>query len=257
MKYALITVVGIAALLQGAPAAAQSIEEASWNELEERGLAGSANPAMRMSRVELVRAIVSDVYAGDRDKNCFRNITAPSWNTYTHLFRDVPITASYSEDLCIGMFVGVVDTDRNGNFRPHERITTAEAAKIITKAYGIAPFLGLYPKSEVPWYEPYRYALARRSALPLSASQMNHELTWSEFAQILYDIRSERPERGARYGASPTQSPATVPTPTVNATAPTASIRVYGRPRTAARPLSRRHLRSRPVIVKSGNQENG
>ncbi|MBI3332258.1 hypothetical protein HYZ99_04890 [Candidatus Peregrinibacteria bacterium] len=164
-------------------------------------------------------------------------------NPYTRLARDASITEPFAEDLCIGIFVGVVDWQRDGSFRPHDAITFAEAAKIITKSYDVAPRPSLVPQPHVPWFEPYRYALARRNAIPLTVQRMEHQLTWGELAEILYDLRNERPARGARFGIM--RPPRIIPDrprtpepsrPRQRSAAPEG---MRGRPRTAEKPSSR------------------
>jgi hypothetical protein len=172
---------------------------------------GMLHPERYLTRIDLMHAIVRDVYGGENRGACFDNIAPSLPARFTLLFTDVRRTDAYATDVCIGMFTGIVSGRPDGSFRPFAGTNFAESSKIITKAYGIAPFMGLRPNTNVPWHEPYWYALARRQAIPETVTARSQTLTRGEFAEILYRLRSERPTLGFRYGATFAQVDADAP----------------------------------------------
>lgn len=196
---------GQSALAASVTLAAETNYSSAIEYIMERGILpvrsdGLFHPEEELSRLDLLLAIVRDVYAADVSERCFDNIAPEIPARFTHLFTDVPRSAGYAKEVCVGMFVGILNGQKDGSLKPFWSANLAEAAKVISKAYGIAPFLGLYPKPEIPWHEPYWYALARRDAIPESIRmQRNHRLTRGEFAEILFRLRSDRPLVGARH----------------------------------------------------------
>jgi hypothetical protein len=154
-----------------------------------------------VTRMEFLRMVLSDVYTAHSDyEGCFADIAPSPKNTsYTHLFVDVEKTEVIGTELCVGMLVGLASGYSDGTFRPDQTITTAEAAKMITKAYGIAPFLGLRQDPRIPWYEPYRYALARHGEVRFSVAAMNRPITRSQAMMMFHGLRDLRPTEGMRY----------------------------------------------------------
>lgn len=160
---------------------------------------GLMHPEMPISRQDLVMSIVRDVYKKDVRHDCFDRISPDLHADFDRLFTDVPLTNAAAEEICVGMFVGVVEGKPDGSFGVQGTANLVDAAKIVTKAYGIAPLPGLRPVSGVPWHEPYWYALAKRNAIPETVKNRSAMLTRGEFAEILYRLRDERPAQGFRY----------------------------------------------------------
>lgn len=160
---------------------------------------GQFHPEQAISRIDIVTSVVRDVYASDIRSDCFDRVAPAIPARFTNLFTDVSRTAVRAKELCVGMFVGIVDGRPNGSFGPLGSANLVEAAKIVTKAYGIAPKPGLRLQSGIPWHEPYWYALAKRGAIPESVKSRNAALTRGEFAEILFRLRNERPAQGFKY----------------------------------------------------------
>ncbi len=160
---------------------------------------GLMHSEMPISREDLVTSVVKGVYTKDIRSDCFDRISSRVHTQFTHLFTDVPIVHTSAQEICVGMFVGLVEGQENGTFGMHRSANLVEAAKVITKAYGIAPLPGLVPETRVPWHEPYWFALAKRGAIPETVKNRESILTRGEFAEILYRLREERPAQGFRY----------------------------------------------------------
>lgn len=146
-----------------------------------------------LTRIDLVRAIVQDVYTEDDTSHCFGKISADGSSDFRLLFTDVPLSAPFAPQVCIGMFAGILSGRPDDSFKPMASANLVETAKMITKAYDIAPAPSLRLQPTVPWHEPYWYALAVRKAIPDTVTVRDQPLRRGEFAEILYSIRGERP----------------------------------------------------------------
>lgn len=161
---------------------------------------GLLHPEHALRRVDLVRGIVHAVYANDVHESCFKNIAFSRHTPYSRLSRDITITAPYAQEICVGMLTGIIQGKTDGYFRPDDGATLAEAAKVIAKSYGLATSPASIVQKNVPWHEPFWYALARRNVLPERVrNDRNTILTRGEFAEIIYGLRNVRPVVGARF----------------------------------------------------------
>ena len=158
-------------------------------------------PESPLTRLEFLVAVVGQAYPDDINADCADKIAPSVPATYTHYFRDVPRNVPYGIYVCIGMFTGIVNGHDDGTFRPFEQITLAEAAKIISKAYGTTPAPSIRPNPSIPWYEPYWYALARDKALPGTYHRKLQKLTRGDGSEIIYALRDRKPARGFIYRA--------------------------------------------------------
>lgn len=153
-----------------------------------------------MSREDLAVGIVRDVYTTDIRHDCFDRIAPKAPFRFTHLFSDIKITHSSAQEICIAMLTGLINGNSDGSFGPQGSANLVEAAKVITKAYGIAPWPAPELQPRVPWHEPYWYSLAKRGAIPETVKNRSENITRGEYAEILYRLRTERPAVGFRYG---------------------------------------------------------
>lgn len=184
---------------------AQSLRERAIEYVTDSGMMSSNSGAFLteepMTRIDFLSILVNDVYYLDDQETCFSEISSrPGLSVrYTHLFADVHRKAPFAGSLCIGMMSGLVQGRQDGTFGAGTAISFAEAAKWITKAYGIAPMPSLRPNPTIPWYEPYRYAVARHGAVPMTVKNVQQRLTKGEAAELLYLLRTEKPSYGYRY----------------------------------------------------------
>jgi len=99
-----------------------------------------------MTRAAFVASLMRALYP-QMLEGCFETL---SDSRYTLLFPDVPRTSPYAAEICVAIETGVVRGYPDGLFRPDQHINTAEAAKVIAKAYGIAKDSS---DPNVPWYQ--------------------------------------------------------------------------------------------------------
>lgn len=160
---------------------------------------GLMHPELPISRQDVVVSVVRDVYTNDIRPDCFDRISGNLPATFSHLFTDVSLSNAQAKEICVGMFVGLVEGQKDGSFVPQASANLVDVAKVVTKAYGIAPLPSLRIQSGIPWHEPFWFALAKRNAIPETVKSRNSMLTRGEFAEILYRIKDERPTQGFRY----------------------------------------------------------
>ena len=159
---------------------------------------GLLHPEMPLGRMDLASGIAHAVYADDIDDRCFDKIAPSVPAHFTWLFTDVPTTSVHAKEVCVGMLVGILEGHPNGSLGGNEGANLVETAKMLTKAYGIAPLPSLRLQSHIPWHEPYWFALAKRNAIPASVTDRNATLTRGEFAEIVYRLQTEKPLYGFR-----------------------------------------------------------
>ncbi len=142
----------------------------------------------RVTRYDVLNVVLSQVYTLDDPEECYSKIAASLPPTFTLLFRDVPADSAYAKKICIGMVAGLVGGKQGGMFGPWENVTTAEASKILARAYGLYE-IGCTEPQGAPWYQTYMWVLRKHGALPASADSSSHLLTRGELAQMLYGLR--------------------------------------------------------------------
>ncbi len=148
---------------------------------------GEVDTRKPMTRLEFTLAVTHVLYPNEFEDGCFRDLSPTRTVTYTHLFGDVQKDTWYGKQLCVALRAGLIKGDRNGNFRPFDVITVAEASKILSQAYGF-----LYPSknpSGLPWYWTSMEALRMRGALDASY-QPSTPVTAGMTAQMFYALRT-------------------------------------------------------------------
>ena len=142
----------------------------------------------RVNRLEFTLATLHHLYPNEDVENCYSNISPSQPVSYMRLFSDVETTTWYGQDLCVGMHVGIIQGNRDGTFRPFAAITTAEAAKILAKAYGLA-----YGSAQnAAWFKQSMDVLSERGALPKNAGP-DAAVTRLDMAKMFYAMKNVAP----------------------------------------------------------------
>lgn len=176
---------------------------------------GAFHPGGFVSRLEFTLAVVDTFYREEDFEGCFRNIASSLPVRFHLLFSDVDRESWFGKRLCVAMHAGLIGGDRDGAFRPFATITTAEASKIMARAYGI-----VYPSLSVqrqPWYRAPMLALSMRGAISGGARPESF-VTRQGMATMFFALRNQE-----RYPQSRIIGQ-TTPTPVV--TVATASLQV-------------------------------
>lgn len=159
------------------------------NDVMYPNLDGEFSPDMVVSRLEFTLAAV-DVLAHDADfEHCYRNIAPSQPPSFTLLFNDVGADEWYGKQLCMAIYEGMVAGDRDGNFRPYDTVTVAEASKILSRGYGL-----IYPAARPTgkaWYEAPMLSLEMKGAI---SSRMKPEaaLTRVDMAVMFHALRGQQ-----------------------------------------------------------------
>jgi hypothetical protein len=141
-----------------------------------------------ITRLAFTQAVIKQLYTGENFDGCFRNIAPSVPVKYTLLFSDVPKDIAYGKDLCVAIYVGLVDGKKDGSFRPNDPINLAEASKILAKAYGL-----IYPSPwpmQSAWYDPSMQALRERGVIAPNA-RPESILTARDMITIFYAMRDQ------------------------------------------------------------------
>jgi hypothetical protein len=182
----------------------------------------------KLTRGEFTALIVEKLYTQADLDRCFWDIASKFPPHFTLIFTDVHVNDQFSKHICVAMRDGLISGYGDGSFRPERQINFAEAAKIISRARGFAPYAHMDRFS--PWYRAHVQALAERNAIPVSIDGLSHLVTTAEaneiMARILGGITS-RPSRTSQElepkplprKPAPTQKP----TPSSQATSSAAS----------------------------------
>jgi len=138
------------------------------------------NGSQTMTRSTFVAAVVRRLYKPS--ERCFPKL---SMSDYSLLARDVPKDASYGIDLCTAMRSGLMKGYSDNTFRPNARVTVAEAAKVLAKAFHLATD----PTDPTePWADPYVEALVQAGALSAHAN-LKAPITRQDFSAMLWRLR--------------------------------------------------------------------
>ncbi len=140
-----------------------------------------------VTRLEFTMATVDAFYKDENFEGCFQNIASTPKAEFSRLFNDVSRESWYGKRLCVAMHAGLISGDRDGNFRPFDSITAAEASKILAQAYGFT-----YPSltgEKHPWFWAPMMSLSIRNAIPgdMRPAGLLHR---QEMATMFYALRN-------------------------------------------------------------------
>ncbi len=147
----------------------------------------AAEPVMRinapLSRAAFVQLVIDHLYTQEQIDGCFWDIASSTPPTFTLLYSDVPVTASYAKQVCVAFRDGFARGYKDGSFRPNQEVTFAEASKIIARANHLMPYADA--EMQLPWYRSYAESLAKRNAIPFSVASLNASITYDQTVDIL------------------------------------------------------------------------
>lgn len=135
----------------------------------------SDNP---INRAEFTKIVVRAVYGIgafpdftlDDTANCFTDVSDQWFAPY----------------VCFAKKQGVIDGYSDETFKPEQTINFAEAAKIVSTAFGLE---AAEEDSDI-WYRPYVEALADKAAIPVTINLFDQPLTRGQMAEIVYRLHS-------------------------------------------------------------------
>lgn len=162
--------------------------------LPELNLSGGAS----ITRAEFTAMLVRSLYGEASIRWCYWDVTSVHPPRFELLFRDVPVDHPQAPEICVAMRDGLVRGYGNDVFRPDDRITFADAAKIVARSHGLTPWAD--PSVPEHWFDPYVEALGRRNAIPSTIVSLEERITAGEAREILERLAENdrgRPSRTA------------------------------------------------------------
>ena len=138
---------------------------------------GTFRPNDPINRAEFTKIIMNAVFDEARIGEC------PVLSSVSP-FSDVQADDWFMPYTCTARRFGIVHGHPDGTFRPADKINTAEAAKIVAKAFELTTE---EPGTD-PWFQPYMQAIRDIDALPSSAQDPAYLLTRGEVAEIIYRV---------------------------------------------------------------------
>lgn len=139
---------------------------------------GTYKPDATINRAEFVKILMG---AFDDDARMCK--IAP--------FEDVDQTAWYATYAHKARCQGIVEGYPDGTFRPANSINFAEAAKILSNAYGLLASTTLPAcEGDCPWYRDFVLALEVRAAIPTSIASFDQKITRGEMAEMIYRLKT-------------------------------------------------------------------
>lgn len=139
-----------------------------------------------ISRAEFTAAVVEKLYTQADLDRCFWSIAPSLPPTFTLVFTDVHTDDRFAKHICIAMRDGIIKGYTDGSFRPNKDINFVESAKILSRAFVLAP----YAQADrlTPWYEAHVKALDARGAIPTSITRLDQLLTVADAAEMMLRV---------------------------------------------------------------------
>lgn len=146
------------------------------NYLQENGTVegnpgGTYDPNDEIQRSAFTKIIVESLYEDSEIDSC-----------NTSSFSDVTVGVWYAQYVCMAHKHNLISGYPNGTFQAGNNINFAEAAKIISLAYG-----GNESTSEV-WYQDYVDDLASKKAIPMGIEAFDKQITRGDMAEVIYRV---------------------------------------------------------------------
>jgi hypothetical protein len=159
-------------------------DDEEQKEEAEDGIGEAARLAaqQQLTRAEFTALIVEKLYTQAELERCYWDIASSIPPRFTLVFTDVHVNDRFAKHICVAMRNGLVRGQGDGSFRPNQKITFAESAKIIARAFVLTPYADANRLE--PWYREYTMALDERNAIPMSIDRMDHLVTGAEAADM-------------------------------------------------------------------------
>lgn len=142
---------------------------------------GTFRPERTINRAEFTKIIVGATHDVAQINQC------PALSSVSP-FPDVSADDWFMPYTCSARRFGIMDGYPDGTFRPAQEINTAEASKIIVKAFQLSAESSADSRE---WFRPSMDALGALGALPSSAQDPAHLLTRGEMAEVIYGVKRD------------------------------------------------------------------
>jgi len=161
-------------------------EEASDAPDVKKTLSINIGEADELTRAQFTAIVVNELYTEVELERCYRDIASSLPPRFTLVFADVHVDDPYARHICVAMRDGLIKGYADGFFRPERKINLAEAAKIISRGFVLAPYAET--ERSGPWYAPHLYGLSVRGALPMNLKTVDQLLTVGDVNEMVSRI---------------------------------------------------------------------
>lgn len=138
---------------------------------------GTYRPNATINRAEFTKIVIGSIVALQEIQGCSERVDSA--------LTDIPASTWYADYVCTALLQGIIGGYPDNTFRATNTINTAEAAKILAKAFALE-----VGAQDPVWYRPYIRALTTRNALPKTASDPAHAVTRGEMAEMIYRLKN-------------------------------------------------------------------
>lgn len=139
---------------------------------------GTFKPDNPINRAEFLKIIIES-----QKQSGGQGAAAPC--TPSGMLSDVANDAWYASYVCEAQRSGIISGYPDGTFRPSNRITFAEAAKIIANSHADEP---LTPTPGSAWYQVYIQFLSTHGAVPTTVHANDQQITRGEMAEMMWQL---------------------------------------------------------------------
>ncbi len=143
---------------------------------------GTFRPDKTINRAEFVKILVDNIGKAKAYPTC---------DEQKKIFSDVDPFAWYGRAVCVAQQEGLVGGYSDGTFGPDRPINLAEAAKILTKKFGLntqaygTSYTVVTGKTSTYWFKPFIDALANQNAIPTDISQFTSAITRGQMVEMI------------------------------------------------------------------------
>jgi LPXTG-site transpeptidase (sortase) family protein len=148
-------------------------------------------PEEYISRAELVTILGKVFFDEAETQECLEKFNTNGISLY--FFPDVPADSWFTAPVCVANKNGIIKGYPDGYFRPHQRVSFAESAKIFAKLLDLEKS----KPSDEKWYEGAIRGLGEQNAIPTSISAVDDPITRAEFVEILYRLLEKKSNRAS------------------------------------------------------------
>lgn len=138
---------------------------------------GTYRPDATINRAEFTKIVIGSIVTLQQIQGCSERVDS--------LLTDIPASTWYADYVCTALLKGIIGGYPDNTFRATNTINTAEAAKILIKAFNLE-----VTSQDPVWYRPFMRALSTRGALPETASDPGHAVTRGEMAEMIYRLKN-------------------------------------------------------------------
>lgn len=149
-----------------------------------------------LTRAEFTALVVEKMYNQAELDRCFWDIASKFPPGFSLVFTDVNVNDRFAKQICVAMRDGIIRGYVDGSFRPDRPVNAAESAKILSRAYSLAPYAHL--DTVAPWYEAHVKALASRNAIPESITRLDQQVNGAQAQEMLTRLAEGITSRPAR-----------------------------------------------------------